>query len=154
MSHIDELDRLEQLMGDPVKNHERIMNMLRPILPSIIHKDFHGRQPALDDDTNNNEPAPLLDDQIDMMIDAMAQALTQTRSELRAEFADIVENAIGSLAEQVAVLQVQMNIVLSLIGNTNTNNNNAISSKSSIEASEVRTTRRVRVQRKSVSEQQ
>ena len=49
---------------------------------------------------------------------------------------------MGSLTEEVAVLQAQMNIVLSLIANNNSNGN---SSSKTIEASE--TVRKVRVRR-------
>ena len=74
----DELERL--LETDPIASHAKIMELTRP-QPAIIHKDFDDRQLAIGSETNGNEPAPLLDDQIDQMIDAMAQALTQTRIE-------------------------------------------------------------------------
>ena len=46
MNHgdIDDLERL--LEGDPVKNHTEIMQIMQPTLPSIIHKEYTGRQPV------------------------------------------------------------------------------------------------------------
>lgn len=141
MIHHRDIDEVDRLMGDPVKNHERIMQMLRPTLPNIIHKEYT-RQPALIDDTNGNgnDQLQLLTDDL---IDALAQALAETRNELRVEFQAIVDTAMASLTEEVAVLQAQMNIVLSLIANNNNSNGN--SSSKTIEASE--TVRKVRVRR-------
>jgi hypothetical protein len=141
MIHHRDIDELDRLMGDPVKNHERIMQMLRPTLPNIIHKEYT-RQPALIDDTNGNgnDQLQLLTDDL---IDALAQALAETRNELRVEFQAMVDTAMASLTEEVAVLQAQMNIVLSLIANNNNSNGN--SSSKTIEASE--TVRKVRVRR-------
>ena len=56
----------------------------------------------------------------------------------------MVDTAMASLTEEVAVLQAQMNIVLSLIASNNNSNSNSSSSKT-IEASE--TVRKVRVRR-------
>lgn len=139
-----DIDELERLMDDPVKNHTEIMQRLQPTLPSIIYKDFVGKQPALDSNGNNNDLPPMSSDE---MIDAMAQALAQTRDDLRAEFQDTLDAAMAPWTEAVAVLQAQMNIVLSLIANNNNNGNGT----KSIEADEVRTTRRVRVRRTSES---
>ena len=53
-------DELDRLMVDPVKNHQKIMERLQPVLPSVIHKDYVGRQPAFDDDNDNaNAIAPI-----------------------------------------------------------------------------------------------
>ena len=141
MIHHRDIDELDRLMGDPVKNHERIMQMLRPTLPNIIHKEYT-RQPALIDDTNGNgnDQLQLLTDDL---IDALAQALAETRNELRVKFQAMVDTAMAPLNEEVAVLQAQMNIVLSLIANNNNSNDN--SSSKTIEASE--TVRKVRVRR-------
>jgi hypothetical protein len=143
MIHHRDIDELDRLMGDPVKNHERIMQMLRPTLPNIIHKQYT-RQPALIDDTNGNgnDHLQLLTDDL---IDALAQALAETRNELRVELQAMVDTAMASLTEEVAVLQAQMNIVLSLVANNNNNNSNGNSSSKTIEASE--TVRKVRVRR-------
>ena len=146
----DELERL--LEADPIASHAKIMELMRP--QPIIHKDFHGRQPAIGDDTNGNEPGPLLYDQIDLMIDAMAQALAQTSNELRAEFESMIENTTGSLVEQVALLQSQtatlqgqVGVLMSMIsGIVSNNNSSSVNTSRSIEA-ETKTTRRVRVRR-------
>jgi hypothetical protein len=138
------------LETDPIAAHERIMEMTRPTLPTIVHKEYTGRQPALDNG-NGNEPPPFTDEQVDIV----AQALADVRVELRDEFASMIEEATGSLTEQVAVLQGQVSVLLSLIGtlvsNGNGNGNNNGNGTKSIEADEVRTTRRVRVRRTSES---
>jgi hypothetical protein len=151
MSHIDELDRL--IDDDPVRNHERIMGMLKPTL-SVIYKDFHGRQPSPGDDNGNGNQVPMSsDEQIDALIDAVSQALAQTRNELRDEFASIVESAVGPLAEQVAVMQSQVNVMqgqvsvlMNMIGNsTGITNTGTRSIVRSVEATETVRKRRVRV---------
>ena len=146
MRRDDELERL--IEGDPVKNHERIMQMMRPTLPNVIHKEYT-RQPSLIDDTNGNgnEPPPLSDEQIDVV----AAALSELRIEMRDEFQTMVTDAMGPLTEQVATLQGQIGVLLSLIGAIVSNNNGNGNGSKSIEASEVRTTRRVRVRRTSES---
>jgi hypothetical protein len=124
----EELERLLEL--DPVKAHDQIMRATRPP-PVIVHKEYLGRQPALIDDTNGNgngEQPPFSDEQIDIVAQALA--------DLRSEFQD----AVAPLTEQVAVLQGQVNVLLSLIGSIVGNNGNG----KSIEASETKTTRRVR----------
>jgi hypothetical protein len=129
----EELERLLEL--DPVKNHERIMEMTRPP-PVIVHKEYTGRQPSL---SNGDEPPSLPID--DDMIEALAQALPETRIQLRDEFQSMVNEAIGALTEQVAVLQGQVSVLLNLIGSIVGNNNSSVK-----EASETRTktVRRVR----------
>ena len=127
-------DEIEHLFDDPVKNHERIMEMTRPP-PVIVHKEYTGRQPSL----ANGDDQPLSTDD---MIEALAQALAETRIQLHDEFQSMVNEAVGPLTEQVAVLQGQVNVLLSLIGSIVGNNNNS----SVKEASETRTktVRRVR----------
>ena len=125
----EELDRLLEL--DPVKAHDQIMRALRPP-PVIVHKEYTGRQPPLPDNTNGNDPQVFNDDQLDVLSQAVA--------DLRIEFQSMVDDATGPLAESVAVLQGQVNvltnIISSLVGNSN----------SVKEASETRTktVRRVR----------
>ena len=65
-----------------MKNHERIMQMTQPTLPTVVHKEYTGRQPSLNDDGNGNEPPLLSDDQIDVV----AAALVELRAEMRTEF--------------------------------------------------------------------
>jgi hypothetical protein len=129
----EELERLLEL--DPVKNHQRIMQMTRPP-PVIIHKEYLGKQPSL---SKGDEPPSLPID--DDMIEALAQALAETRIQLRDEFQSMVNEAIGPLTEQVAVLQGQVSVLLNLIGSIVGNNNSSVK-----EASETRTktVRRVR----------
>ena len=141
MNHHRDIDQLERLIeGDPVKNHTKIMQMLQPTLPDVIHKEY--RQPVLIDDTNGDQLMPA-----DEMIDALASALAELRSEMRDEFQDMVANATGPLTEQVAVLQGQVSVLLNLIGTIVANGNGNGNGTKSIEASEIRTTRRVRVRR-------
>ena len=131
------------LETDPIAAHERIMQMTRP-QPVIVYKEYTGRQPFDDNNNGNgngNEPPPFTDEQIDIVAAAMAEL----RIYLRDEFQDALDAAMAPWTEAVAVLQAQMNIVLSLIANNN-NNGNGNNAKS-IEASEIRTTRRVRVRR-------
>ena len=142
-------EEIENLLEtDPIAAHERIMQMTRPGLPTIVHKEYTGRQPALDSNGNGNEP-PLFSDE---QIDTVAQALADMRIELRDEFASMIEEATGSLTEQVAVLQSQVSVLLNLIGtlvsngNGNGNGNGNSNSSKSVEAIETRT-RRVRVRR-------
>ena len=145
MNHHRDIDELERLIeGDPVKNHERIMKMMRPTLPNVIHKEFVGRQPVLVDDTNGNDQLPMSADE---MIDATAAVLAEMSNNLRTEFEGMTADAIGPLTEQVATLQGQMLVLLNMVNAIvgNNNNGNGKSSKS-IEA-ETRTTRRVRVRR-------
>lgn len=151
MSYIDELDRLEHLMNDPVKNHERIMQMLRPSMPRVVHKEYSGKQLPLRivADKGEEQLPSLIDDQ---MMDAVAAVIVEMKNDLRNEFESQVENTIGSLAEQVAVMQGQMSVLMNLIsGIVNNNGNAGGNGTKSIEASETRTTRRVRVRRTSES---
>jgi hypothetical protein len=135
-----ENDELEQLLeGDPVKNHKRIMEMTRPPMPRIVHKEYTGRQPPLPDN-GDDQPLPPIDDD---MIEAVAQALAETSSRLRDEFQIMVAEAVGPLTEQVAALQGQVGVLLNLINAIVGNNN---SSRKMIEA-ETKTTRKVRVRR-------
>ena len=130
-------DELEQLLeGDPVKNHERIMEMTRPP-PVIVHKEYTGRQPSLAN--GDDQPLPPIDDD---MIEAVAQALAETSSRLRDEFQSMVNDAVGPLTEQVAVLQGQVNVLLSLIGSIVGNNNN--SSVKEASETKIKTVRRLR----------
>lgn len=139
------MDDLERLMEDPMRNHEKIMQRLQPILPTIVHKEYTGRQPALVDDNNGNgnEPPLFSDEQIDVVAAAMAEL----RIAMRDEFATMIENTMGSLTEQVATLQGQMSVMMNLINTIVSNGNNKGNDTKSIEASEVKTTRRVRVRR-------
>ena len=131
---------LESLMEtDPIAAHERIMELTRPTLPTIVHKEYTGKQPALDSNGNGDEPPPFTDEQIDIVAAAMAEL----SSSLRTEFQDTRDATMAPWTEAVAVLQAQMNIVLSLIANNNNSNGN--SSSKTIEASE--TVRKVRVRR-------
>ena len=124
-------DDLERLMDDPVKNHERIMQKLQPTLPSVIYKDFVGKQPSLD--VNGDEPPPFTDEQVDIVAAAMAEL----RVEMRIEFQDMLDSALGSLTEQLATVQGQVSVLLNLIGAlVNGNNNGNGSSSKSVEAIE------------------
>ena len=129
-------DEIEHLFDDPVKNHERIMEMTRPP-PVIVHKEYTGKQPPL---TNgDDQPLPPINDD---MIEAVAQALAETSSRLRDEFQSMVSDAVGPLTEQVAVLQGQVNVLLSLIGSI-VGNSNGNSVKEASET-KTKTVRRVR----------
>lgn len=146
---IDELERLVEVC-DPIASHKRIMDLTRP-QPVVIHKEYTGRQPSRATSADNgNDQLPLIDDS---MIDAVAEALAATRNELRDEFQNMIENTIGSLADQVAMLQSQtatlqgqVSVLMNLIGTLVNNGGNNGNSKS-IEASEIQTTLRVRVRR-------
>ena len=118
-----------------MKNHKRIMEMTRPP-PVIVHKEYTGKQPPLAN--GDDQPLPPIDDD---MIEAVAQAMADLSSRLRDEFQSMLNDAVSPLTEQVAVLQGQVNVLLSLIGSLVGNNNNHIK-----EASETRTktVRRVR----------
>jgi hypothetical protein len=128
----EELERLLEL--DPVKAHDKIMQMTRPP-PVIVHKEYTGRQPSL----ANGDDQPLSTDD---MIEALAQALAETRIQLHDEFQSMVNEAVGPLTEQVAVLQGQVNVLLSLIGSIVGNNNN--SSVKEASETKIKTVRRVR----------
>ncbi len=133
----DTNEELEQLLeADPVKNHERIMQMIQP---AVVYKDYIGRQPSLTDDTNGNGEQPLFSDE---QIDTIAQAMADLRSDMRSEFQNMVADAVGSLTEQVAVLQGQVGVLINMISSIIGNNN----SNSVKEASETKTktVRRVR----------
>ena len=58
-----------------MKNHTKIMQMLRPTLPSVIHKEYSGKQLTTVAD-NGDDQLPMMS--TDEMIDAMAQALAGT----------------------------------------------------------------------------
>ena len=79
------------------KPHEDHANA-RPTLPSVIHKEYSGKQLTTVAD-NGDDQLPMMS--TDEMIDAMAQALAEIRNDLRTEFEDIVANAMGPLTEQV-----------------------------------------------------
>jgi hypothetical protein len=125
---------------DPVKAHERIMQATRPP-PVIVHKEYRGTQPSRRDNGNGDDQPISTDDMI--MIDAVAQALAETRNQLRDEFQSMIEDAVGSLTEEVAMLQGQMSVIINLINTIVSNNGNG---SKMIEA-ETKTTRKVRVRR-------
>jgi hypothetical protein len=135
------------LETDPFAAHERIMQMTRP-QPVIVYKEYTARQPFDDNSGNGSELPPMSTDE---MIDAMAQALAQTRDDLRAEFQGMLDSAMAPWTEAVAVLQAQMNIVLSLIANNNNSNGNGNNARSIEASDEIKTARRVRVRRTSES---
>ena len=92
-------DEIEHLFDDPVKNHERIMEMTRPP-PVIVHKEYTGRQPSL----ANGDDQPLSTDD---MIEALAQALAETRIQLHDEFQSMVNEAVGPLTERSRSFKVR-----------------------------------------------
>jgi hypothetical protein len=132
----EEFEHLLEL--DPVKAHDAIMRATRPP-PMIVHKEYLGEQPSRRDNGNGEDQPMSTDDMI--MIDAVAQALAETRIQLQDEFQGMIEDAVGPLTEQVAVLQGQVSVLLNLIGSIVGNNNSSVK-----EASETRTktVRRVR----------
>ena len=139
-------EEIENLLEtDPIAAHERIMQMTRSTLPTIVHKEYTGRQPALDSNGNGNEPPPFTDEQVDIVAAAMAEL----RVEMRTEFQDMLESALGSLTEQLATVQGQVSVLLNLIGTlvSNGNNGNGNNAKSIEASDEIKTTRRVRVRR-------
>jgi hypothetical protein len=109
----EELDRLLEL--DPVKNHQRIMEMTRPP-PVVIHKEYTGKQPSLPD---NGEQLLFSDEQID----TIAQALAELRADLRDEWQAAIDKAITELRgekdlhEAIAELRGQLAVVMNLFGN-------------------------------------
>ena len=113
----EELERLLEL--DPVKNHQRIMEMTRPP-PVVIHKEYTGEQPTLLDDTNGNGEQPLFSDE---QIDTIAQALAELRADLRDEWQAAIDKAITELRgekdlhEAIAELRGQLAAVMNLFGN-------------------------------------
>lgn len=131
-----ELENL--LAADPIASHAKIMQMTRPP-PVIIHKEYTGPQPSRSVADNGD---PLVNDDL---IDALAAAL----ADIRGEFQDLIDDRMANLTEQVAVLQGQVGTLLSVIGSIVSNNNGNGNNSKSIEASEVKTTRRVRVRRTS-----
>ena len=110
----EELERLLEL--DPVKAHERIMEMTRPP-PVVIHKEYTGKQPTLLDDTNGNGEQPLFSDE---QIDTIAQALAELRADLRDEWQAAIDKAITELRgekdlhEAIAELRGQLAAVMNL----------------------------------------
>ena len=137
----EELDRLLEL--DPVKNHQRIMEMTRPP-PVIIHKKYLGEQPSRRDNGNGNgngEDQPMSTDDM-IMIDAVAQALAETRSQLRDEFQSMIEDAVSPLTEQIAMLQGQVGVLLNLI-NAIVGNNNTVKEASETKTKTVRRVRQI-----------
>jgi hypothetical protein len=155
MNRHGDIDELERLVdeADPIAAHAKIMELTRP-QPVIVHKRFSGQQLSRATADNDDDHLPLIDDS---MIDAVAEALAETRNKLRDEFQNTIENATGSLVEQVAMLQSQtatlqgqvgvlLNLIGTLVNNTNGNGNNGTKS---VEVSEIQTTRRVRVRRTS-----
>ena len=113
----EELERLLEL--DPVKNHQRIMEMTRPP-PVVIHKEYTGEQPTLLDDTNGNGEQPLFSDE---QIDTIAQALAELRADLCDEWQAAIDKAITELRgekdlhEAIAELRGQLAAVMNLFGN-------------------------------------
>ena len=131
----EELERLLEL--DPVKAHDQIMRATRPP-PVIVHKEYLGEQPSRRDNGNGNgEDQPMSTDDM-IMIDAVAQALAETRIQLHDEFQGMIEDAVGTLTEAVAVLQGQVSTLLSVIGSIVGNNNNG-NANGGVEASETKT---------------
>ena len=130
----EELERLLEL--DPIKAHEQIMQATRPP-PMIIHKEYTGKQPPLQD--NGDELPSLFSDE---QIDVIAQAFADLRTEMRGEFQDTVNDAMGPLMEQVAVMQGQMSVLLSLI-NTIVGNSNNIKEASETKTKTVRRVRQI-----------
>jgi hypothetical protein len=136
---------IESLMEtDPIAAHTKIMEMTRS-QPVIVHKEYTGRQPF--DDNENGDPLPMSSDE---QIDVLAAVIVEMKNDLRAEFQNIVENAVGSLADQVAMMQAQVNVLqgqvstlLSVIGNNTNSGTRSI--VRSIEATETVRKRRVRV---------
>ena len=59
----------------------------------------------------------------------------------------MVEDAVGSLTEQVATLQGQVSVLLNLIGTIVSNNGNGNNNSKTVEASEIKTVRKMRVRR-------
>ena len=141
----EESEQLEHLLDiDPRVAHDRIMRATRPPMPMIVRKEYSGKQPPLPSVADNaDELPPLFSDE---QIDVIAAALAEMRVEMRSEFRDMVNDLMAPLTEQVAVLQGQMSVMMDLIGSIVGNNGNGNNNSSkSIEASETRTTRRVRV---------
>jgi hypothetical protein len=135
-------EELEHLLEEPVKNHERIMQMLQPTQPAVVYKDYTGKQPSrVLDDTNGNgngELPPLLSDE---QIDVFAQVLAETRSQVRDEFQAMVADAVGPLTEAVAVLQGQVSVLMNLIGGRV--NNNTVKEASETKTKTVRRVRQI-----------
>ena len=123
-------DEIEHLFEDPVKNHERIMQILQPPQPAVVYKDYTGKQPSLPGvaDNGDDQQPPLFSDE---QIDVVAQAL----ADLRLEFQDAIDATVAPLRameQRVAVLEGQLSVMMNLI-------NTIVGSGKSIEASETKT---------------
>jgi hypothetical protein len=135
-------EEIEDLLEtDPIAAHTKIMEMTRS-QPVIVHKEYLGKQPFDNNDNGNDQPL-LTDDQIDVV----AAALVELRAKLRDEFQTMMDTSIAPLAEAVAVLQGQVSVLMNLIGTLVSNGNGNGNGIKSVEASEIKTTRRVRVRR-------
>ena len=127
-------DEIEHLLEDPIKNHERIIQMTQPTQPAVVYKDYTGKQPSLPSVADNGDEPPLFSDE---QIDVVAQALAG----LRLEFQEMIDDATAQLRameQRVAVLEGQLSVMMNLI-------NTIVGNGKSIEASEMtKTTRRVK----------
>jgi len=88
------------------------------------------------DNGNGDEPPSLPID--DDMIEALAQAL----AELRIEFQSTIDDAVGSLTEQVATLRGQVSVLTSLVGSL-VGNSNAVKEASETKTKTVRRVRQI-----------
>lgn len=147
MNTNNELERLVEEC-DPIASHAKIMSYLQPSMPHIVHKEHFNKQlPFHTVADNGEEQSPMSSEE---QIDALAAVIVEIKNDLRAEFEDIVENAVGSLAEQVAAMQTQVNVLqgqvstlLSMIGNNTNSGTRSI--VRSVEATETVRKRKVRV---------
>ena len=132
----EELEHLLEL--DPVKAHDAIMRATRPP-PMIIHKEYTGKQPQLLPD--DSDQPPLFSDE---QIDVIAQAFADLRTEMRGELQSMVDDAMGQLTEQVAMLQGQVSVLMNLIGSiVGNDNNNSVKEASETKTKTVRRVRQI-----------
>ena len=104
----DDLD-VENLLDDPVGNHDKIMGLTRVSVPAVVHKKFVGKQSPFDDDNNNDGDLPIFTDE---QIDVIAAGL----AELRMEFQSAIDDATSALRDRIISLEAKVDLLTSLIG--------------------------------------
>ena len=123
---------------DPEAEHDAIMAATRVPMPAIVHKTIEGKcaAPRIFNDNNNgdDQPSTFTAEQIEQLADVLAEFSMQFRMELE----DTIDNAVAPLRSRIAVLEGQLSMLTSLLGEK------AIQLPNIFEASE--TVRKLKVQ--------
>jgi hypothetical protein len=128
-----DLEARERLaFDDPIAGHDDLMAALSPpirksAMPVLVHKSRdNARVMPRQLDAGDDLPPPFTDEQMDIIAEVIAQT--------RADCQDMIDDALAPLRQQLAVLQGQLDVLMTLLsGNGNR----------SVEASE--TVRKLRV---------